>query len=123
MLFDDELIRVEKPNIKKPGDFVFNSNFKIFNHFLFMEMQQFYYDNKIVKLHLRDHCFGVVGMLVGLTLAFMFLFQILPMGFVVELRSIKTPMQLFCLCRERNVCGYLLFFATLVESQNFSDFE
>jgi cytochrome c oxidase cbb3-type subunit I/II len=31
-----------------------------------MEMQQFYYDNKIVKkLHLRDHCFGVVGMLVG----------------------------------------------------------
>jgi cytochrome c oxidase cbb3-type subunit I/II len=47
-----------------------------------MEMQQFYYDNKIVKkLHLRDHCFGVVGMLVGLTLAFMFLFQILPMGF------------------------------------------
>jgi hypothetical protein len=46
-----------------------------------MEMQQFYYDNKIVKkLHLRDHCFGVVGMLVLTYIAFMFLL-ILPMGF------------------------------------------
>jgi hypothetical protein len=71
-----------KTKHQKPGDFVFNSNFKFFNHLiLFMEMQQFYYDNKIVKNFIYDHCFGVVGMLVGLTLAFMFLFQILPMVF------------------------------------------
>jgi len=40
-----------------------------------MEMQQFYYDNKIVKKFLyATIVFGVVGMLVGLILALMFLF-------------------------------------------------
>ena len=41
---------------------------------LIMEMQQFYYDNKIVKAIYATILFGVVGMLVGLILAFMFLF-------------------------------------------------
>jgi hypothetical protein len=36
-----------------------------------MEMQQFYYDNKIVKkIHLRYHSFWVVGMLVDLFLLY-----------------------------------------------------
>ena len=40
-----------------------------------MEMQQFHYDNKIVtKFIYATIVFGVVGMLVGLILAFMFLF-------------------------------------------------
>lgn len=40
-----------------------------------MEMQQFYYDNKIVKKFLyATMLWGVVGMLVGLLLAYMFLF-------------------------------------------------
>jgi len=40
-----------------------------------MEVQQFYYDNKIVKKFLyATIVFGVVGMLVGLLLAFMFIF-------------------------------------------------
>ena len=40
-----------------------------------MEMQQFQYDNKIVKNFLyATMLWGVVGMLVGLLLAFMFLF-------------------------------------------------
>ncbi len=40
-----------------------------------MEMQQFYYDNKIVKKFIyATIVFGVVGMLVGLILAFMFSF-------------------------------------------------
>ena len=40
-----------------------------------MEVQQFHYDNKIVKNFLyATIVFGVVGMLVGLILAFMFLF-------------------------------------------------
>jgi hypothetical protein len=55
-----------------------------------MEMQ-FYYDNKIVKkLHLRDHCFGVVGMLVGLHWPLCFFSKYYRWDFVVELRSIKT---------------------------------
>lgn len=40
-----------------------------------MEMEQFYYDNKIVKKFIyATILFGVVGMLVGLTLAVMYLF-------------------------------------------------
>ncbi|MEP2238273.1 MAG: cbb3-type cytochrome c oxidase subunit I, partial [Maribacter sp.] len=40
-----------------------------------MEVQQFYYDNKIVKNFLYATMFwGIVGMSVGLLLAFMFMF-------------------------------------------------
>ena len=40
-----------------------------------MEVQQFYYDNKIVKNFIyATLLWGVVGMIVGLLLAFMFLF-------------------------------------------------
>ena len=40
-----------------------------------MEMQQFHYDNKIVKnFLLASMVWGIVGMLVGLLLAFLFLF-------------------------------------------------
>jgi hypothetical protein len=39
-----------------------------------MEMQQFYYDNKIVKVHLRYHCFLVVGMLVSLLASLFFIY-------------------------------------------------
>ncbi len=46
-----------------------------------MEMQQFYYDNKIVKKFLfATMLWGVVGMLVGLLLAFLFLFPNLTDG-------------------------------------------
>ncbi len=46
-----------------------------------MEVQQFYYDNKIVKKFLyATMLWGVVGMLVGLLLAFMFLFPNLTDG-------------------------------------------
>ena len=46
-----------------------------------MEMQQFYYDNKIVKKFLyATMLWGVVGMSVGLLLAFMFLFPNLTDG-------------------------------------------
>ena len=46
-----------------------------------MEMQQFYYDNKIVKKFLyASIVFGVVGMLVGLILAVLFLFPSLTHG-------------------------------------------
>ncbi|GAA4951070.1 cytochrome-c oxidase, cbb3-type subunit I [Algibacter agarivorans] len=46
-----------------------------------MEMQQFHYDNKIVKKFLyATIIFGVVGMAVGLLLAFMFLFPNLTDG-------------------------------------------
>ncbi|ALJ05048.1 cytochrome C oxidase Cbb3 [Pseudalgibacter alginicilyticus] len=46
-----------------------------------MEMQQFHYDNKIVKNFLYATMFwGIVGMLVGLLLAFMFLFPNLTDG-------------------------------------------
>ncbi len=46
-----------------------------------MEIQQFYYDNKIVKKFLfATMLWGVVGMLVGLLLAFLFLFPNLTDG-------------------------------------------
>lgn len=46
-----------------------------------MEMQQFYYDNKIVKKFIYATIFwGVIGMLVGLLLAFLFLFPNLTDG-------------------------------------------
>ena len=46
-----------------------------------MEVQQFYYDNKIVKKFLfATMLWGVVGMLVGLLLAFLFLFPNLTDG-------------------------------------------
>ncbi len=46
-----------------------------------MEMQQFYYDNKIVKKFIyATILWGVVGMLVGLLLAYMFLFPNLTSG-------------------------------------------
>ena len=46
-----------------------------------MKAQQFYYDNKIVKNFLYATIFwGVVGMLVGLLLAFLFLFPNLTDG-------------------------------------------
>ncbi|MFG6687384.1 cytochrome-c oxidase, cbb3-type subunit I [Mariniflexile sp. HNIBRBA6329] len=46
-----------------------------------MEVQQFYYDNKIVKKFLMaTMLWGVVGMLVGLLLAFLFLFPNLTDG-------------------------------------------
>ncbi len=46
-----------------------------------MEVQQFHYDNKIVKNFLyATIVFGVVGMAVGLLLAFMFLFPNLTDG-------------------------------------------
>jgi cytochrome c oxidase cbb3-type subunit I/II len=46
-----------------------------------MEMQQFYYDNKIVKKFIyATIVFGVVGMLVGL-LAFFYLYPNLQMEF------------------------------------------
>ncbi|MGV8815259.1 MAG: cytochrome-c oxidase, cbb3-type subunit I [Gelidibacter sp.] len=46
-----------------------------------MEMQQFYYDNKIVKKFVYATLFwGVIGMVVGLLLAFLFLFPNLTDG-------------------------------------------
>jgi len=43
-----------------------------------MEKEQFYYDNKIVRLFLyATILWGVVGMLVGLLVAFLLCFQII----------------------------------------------
>ena len=69
-----------------------------------MEIQQFKYDNKIVQKFLyATMLWGVVGMSVGLLLAFMFLFP-QPHGryFVVELWPFATTAHQrgnFCLCR------------------------
>jgi cbb3-type cytochrome oxidase subunit 1 len=63
-----------------------------------MEMQQFHYDNKIVRNFIyASIVFGVVGMLVGLLLALMFLFPnqparqpqslLLTVGYAVQQRE------------------------------------
>jgi cbb3-type cytochrome oxidase subunit 1 len=124
MLFDDELIqsKVETPK-SKVRRLCDDSTviFKIFNHliFLFMEMQ-FYYDNKIVKLHLRDHCFLVVGMLVGLHWPLCFFSNITDgISWLSYGRLRPLHLWLFCLCR--NMFAGILFYSAL-KARMFSDF-
>jgi uncharacterized protein YacL len=69
---------------------------------LIMEKQQFYYDNKIVRNFLyATIAFGVIGMLVGLLVAFLYLFpNLTERNSVVKFWTIKTF---------THQCGYFCF--------------
>ena len=92
-----------------------------------MEMQQFYYDNKIVKKFLyATIVFGVVGMLVGLLLAFMFLFPNLTEGIswlsFGRLRPLHTNAVIFAFVGNAMFGGVYYSLQRLLKARMFSDF-
>lgn len=92
-----------------------------------MEMQQFYYDNKIVKKFLyASIVFGVVGMLVGLILAVLFLFPTLTNGVSFlsfgRLRPLHTNAVIFAFVGNAMFAGIYYSLQRLLKARLFSDF-
>ena len=92
-----------------------------------MEMQQFYYDNKIVKKFLYATLFwGIIGMLVGLLLAFMFLFPNITDGIswlsFGRLRPLHTNAVIFAFVGNAIFAGVYYSTQRLLKARMFSDF-
>lgn len=92
-----------------------------------MEMQQFYYDNKIVKKFLyASILFGVVGMLVGLILAILFLFPNLTDGISFlsfgRLRPLHTNAVIFAFVGNAMFAGVYYSMQRLLKTRMLSDF-
>jgi cytochrome c oxidase cbb3-type subunit I/II len=92
-----------------------------------MEMQQFQYDNKIVRNFIyASIAFGVVGMLVGLILAFMFLFPNLTNGVSFlsfgRLRPLHTNAVIFAFVGNAMFAGVYYSMQRLLKARMFSDF-
>ncbi len=90
-------------------------------------MQQFYYDNKIVKKFIyATIVFGVVGMLVGLILAFMFLFPNITDGIswlsFGRLRPLHTNAVIFAFVGNAMFAGVYFSLQRLLKTRMFSDF-
>ena len=91
-----------------------------------MEMQQFHYDNKIVtKFIYATIIFGVVGMLVGLLLAFMFLFPNLTDGIswlsFGRLRPLHTNAVIFAFVGNAMFAGVYYSLQRLLKTRMASD--
>ncbi|NNK26771.1 MAG: cytochrome C oxidase Cbb3, partial [Flavobacteriaceae bacterium] len=91
-----------------------------------MEVQQFYYDNKIVKKFLyATMLWGVVGMLVGLILAFMFLFPNLTDGIswlsFGRLRPLHTNAVIFAFVGNAIFAGVYYSLQRLLKARMASD--
>ncbi len=89
-------------------------------------MQQFYYDNKIVKKFLYACIlFGVVGMLVGLLLAFLFLFPNLTDGIswlsFGRLRPLHTNAVIFAFVGNAIFAGVYYSTQRLLKTRMYSD--
>jgi len=89
-------------------------------------MEQFYYDNKIVKNFLyATMLWGVVGMLVGLLLAFMFLFPNLTDGIswlsFGRLRPLHTNAVIFAFVGNATFAGIYYSSQRLLKARMFSD--
>ena len=92
-----------------------------------MEMQQFYYDNKIVKKFLyASIVFGIVGMLVGLLLAILFLFPNMTDGISFlsfgRLRPLHTNAVIFAFVGNAMFAGIYYSLQRLLKARLFSDF-
>ncbi|WP_396170678.1 cytochrome-c oxidase, cbb3-type subunit I [Flavobacterium sp.] len=92
-----------------------------------MEMQQFYYDNKIVKKFLyASIVFGIVGMLVGLILAILFLFPNMTDGISFlsfgRLRPLHTNAVIFAFVGNAMFAGIYYSLQRLLKARLFSDF-
>ncbi len=91
-----------------------------------MELQQFYYDNKIVKNFLyATLLWGVVGMSVGLLLAFMFLFPNLTDGIswlsFGRLRPLHTNAVIFAFVGNAIFAGVYYSTQRLLKARMYSD--
>ncbi|WP_324720779.1 cytochrome-c oxidase, cbb3-type subunit I [Salinimicrobium sp. HB62] len=91
-----------------------------------MELQQFYYDNKIVKKFLYATLFwGVIGMLVGLLLAFLFLFPNLTDGIswlsFGRLRPLHTNAVIFAFVGNAIFAGVYYSTQRLLKARMYSD--
>ena len=91
-----------------------------------MEVQQFYYDNKIVKKFLyATMLWGVVGMLVGLLLAYLFLFPNLTDGIpwlsFGRLRPLHTNAVIFAFVGNAIFAGVYYSSQRLLKARMFSD--
>ncbi|MFI1745496.1 cytochrome-c oxidase, cbb3-type subunit I [Thalassobellus sediminis] len=91
-----------------------------------MEMQQFHYDNKIVKNFIyATMLWGVVGMLVGLLLAFMFLFPNLTDGIswlsFGRLRPLHTNAVIFAFVGNAIFAGIYYSTQRLLKARMFND--
>ncbi len=91
-----------------------------------MEIQQFYYDNKIVKKFIyATIVWGVVGMLVGLLLAFMFIFPNLTDGIswlsFGRLRPLHTNAVIFAFVGNAIFAGVYYSTQRLLKARMFSD--
>lgn len=91
-----------------------------------MEMQQFYYDNKIVKNFIyATMLWGVVGMLVGLIVAFLFLFPTLTQGTswlsFGRLRPLHTNAVIFAFVGNAIFAGVYYSTQRLLKARMFSD--
>ena len=91
-----------------------------------MEMQQFYYDNKIVKKFLyATILWGVVGMLVGLILAYMFLFPNMTDGIswlsFGRLRPLHTNAVIFAFVGNAIFAGVYYSLQRLLKARMFSN--
>jgi len=91
-----------------------------------MEVQQFYYDNKIVRNFIyATLLWGVVGMIVGLLLAFMFLFPNLTDGIswlsFGRLRPLHTNAVIFAFVGNAIFAGVYYSMQRLLKTRMFSD--
>ena len=91
-----------------------------------MEMQQFYYDNKIVKKFVYATLFwGAVGMIVGLLLAFLFLFPNLTDGIswlsFGRLRPLHTNAVIFAFVGNAIFAGVYYSTQRLLKARMYSD--
>ncbi|WP_340065895.1 cytochrome-c oxidase, cbb3-type subunit I [Ascidiimonas aurantiaca] len=91
-----------------------------------MEVQQFYYDNKIVKKFIYATLFwGVIGMTVGLLLAFMFLFPNITDGIswlsFGRLRPLHTNAVIFAFVGNAIFAGVYYSLQRLLKARMFSD--
>src|SRR5690554_4293273 len=92
-----------------------------------MEVQQFYYDNKIVKKFLyASILFGVIGMLVGLLLAVMFIFpnitDNIPWLSFGRLRPLHTNAVIFAFVGNAIFGGVYYSLQRLLKTRMYSDF-
>lgn len=92
-----------------------------------MDKQQFYYDNKIVRNFIyASIVFGVVGMLVGLILAFLFLFPNLTSGISFlsfgRLRPLHTNAVIFAFVGNAMFAGVYYSMQRLLKTRMLSDF-
>lgn len=91
-----------------------------------MEIQQFYYDNKIVKKFVYATLFwGVIGMVVGLLLAFLFLFPNLTDGIswlsFGRLRPLHTNAVIFAFVGNAIFAGVYYSTQRLLKARMYSD--